>query len=173
VSHVAGAVAPRAVFVDLSGRRARRVRWITLALGAVASAYVVLVLLALVLPAGFGRLTVPGLGPLLPGPAAPAFRDAAGADLPPAQLLAPSAAATPPAGSNRAATTGPTPSTAPGRPATRAPAPAVPSAPTAVVPAPVLTAPATAAPSPVPTAPGKSGARPTRAATPAPRPTKP
>jgi hypothetical protein len=82
-----GTVVPRAIFVDPSGRRSRVVRRTSVVLGALASAYVVLVLLALVVPAGLGRLTVPGLGPLLPGPAAPSLVDTAGAAQLPSQVL--------------------------------------------------------------------------------------
>jgi hypothetical protein len=87
VSPEGGTVVPRAIFVDPSGRRSRVVRRTSMALGALASAYVVLVLLALVVPAGLGRLTVPGLGPLLPRPAAPSLVDTAGAAQLPSQVL--------------------------------------------------------------------------------------
>lgn len=78
------------VFVDPSGRRGRLVRRACWLLGSLAGAYVVAVLLALVVPAGLTRLAVPGLGAVLPGPAAPELRDAGGSPAPAAGLLAPS-----------------------------------------------------------------------------------
>lgn len=57
------------VFVDPSGRRAR---WVRVAFGSVAglaSLYVATVALSLVLPAGALHLSIPGLGPVLAGPA--------------------------------------------------------------------------------------------------------
>ena len=81
---------PGPVFVDPSGRRGRRVRRACWLLGSLAVAYVVAVLLALVVPAGLTRLVVPGLGAVLPGPAAPELRDAGGSPAPAAGLLAPS-----------------------------------------------------------------------------------
>lgn len=63
--------APGPVFVDGSGRRSRLVRRTCWGLGSLATVYVVAVLLALVVPAGLTRLHVPGLGAILPGPAAP------------------------------------------------------------------------------------------------------
>lgn len=87
VSEQLSAAPPRAVFVDLSGRRGRVVRRICWLFGGLAGAYVTLVLIALVVPAGLGRLTVPGLGPVLPGPAAPVLHDARGASRPPSRLL--------------------------------------------------------------------------------------
>jgi hypothetical protein len=69
-------VPTRPVFVDPSGRRHRRVvrtAWLLAGLGA---AYVALVVVSLLLPPSLSRLTVPGLGPVLPGPAAaPLGRD--------------------------------------------------------------------------------------------------
>ena len=57
------------VFVDPTGRRARWTRRLFVAVGVLASLYVATVGLSLVLPAGTLHLTVPGLGPVLPGPA--------------------------------------------------------------------------------------------------------
>lgn len=57
------------VFVDPSGRRARWVHASFVTVGALASLYVATVGLSLVLPAGTLHLSVPGLGPVLPGPA--------------------------------------------------------------------------------------------------------
>ncbi|MBC7678386.1 MAG: hypothetical protein H7233_05300 [Pseudorhodobacter sp.] len=79
---------PGPVFVDPSGRRGRLVRRACWLLGSLAGAYVVAVLLALVVPAGLTRLVVPGLGAVLPGPAAPELRDAGGSPAPAAGLLA-------------------------------------------------------------------------------------
>ncbi len=60
----------RAVFVDPTGRRGRVVARTCWALGSLGVAYVALVLVSLLLPPGLSRLTVPGLGAVLPGPAA-------------------------------------------------------------------------------------------------------
>lgn len=81
----------RAVFVDPTGRRSRIVARACWAVGALLVAYVALVVVSLLLPPGLSRLTVPGLGPVLPGPAAAVLgaeeRPDAG---PPEVLLAPS-----------------------------------------------------------------------------------
>jgi len=130
---------PRAIFVDDSGRRARLVRRIFWVLSALATAYVVLVLVALVVPAGLGRLAVPGLGSLLPGPAAPSLSDAAGPPQRPSSLLAsPSATASASASPTTVPTTAPSSAaTSPTTAATTAPLPA----PSATVPAGAATAP--------------------------------
>jgi hypothetical protein len=144
----------RAIFVDPSGRRGRVVRRTSWLFGCLASAYVVLVLASLIVPAGLGRLTVPGLGPLLPGPAAPLLRDAGGAAQPPAQLLGGSAS------SKVAVATGsPTPTASTGQAAT-APGQA------ATAPGQAATAPGQAA-----TPPGQSGVNPTPRSTHAAAPT--
>lgn len=168
--------APSAVFVDPSGRRGRTVRRITWALGALIAGYAVLVVVALVVPVGMNRLSVPGLGPLLPGPRAPQFPDASGDDAPLVPTpSSPSATPTPSeSASARAAarsvvaTPAPTPTTIPG----------------AVAPSPSATATASAAPGSSDAAPGQTVDRPgnaptakpepasTHAATPNPRPTK-
>ena len=57
------------VFVDPTGRRARWTHRLFVAVGVLASLYVATVGLSLVLPAGTLHLTVPGLGPVIPGPA--------------------------------------------------------------------------------------------------------
>lgn len=78
-----------AVFVDPSGRRGRAVGRAFGLLSCLASAYVVLVLVSLVVPAGLSRLTVPGLGPVVPGAGAPKLRDAQGTKQTVSHLLAP------------------------------------------------------------------------------------
>ena len=57
------------IFVDASGRRARWAGAAFLTVGGLALLYVATVALSLVLPAGTLHLTVPGLGPVLAGPA--------------------------------------------------------------------------------------------------------
>ncbi|WP_028048182.1 hypothetical protein [Cellulomonas sp. URHD0024] len=180
--------ASRAVFVDPSGRRGRTVRRIMWTLGALAAAYAVLVVAALVIPVGMNRLAVPGLGPLLPGPAAPALGGPAGGDEgslvpaspPPTVTPSPSASvpARAPAGTARTVVGTPAP-----------PPPAIPAADAATAPAPTPVQASTpgssaAAPGSSGTAPGQSGHRPgnaptakpepasTHAATPTPRPNK-
>jgi hypothetical protein len=77
----------RAVFVDPTGRRHRlvaRTAWVLAGLGV---AYVALVVLSLLLPPSLSRLAVPGLGPVLPGPAAAPLAQAEGEDDGPAELL--------------------------------------------------------------------------------------
>lgn len=84
------------VFVDPSGRRHRlvvRAAWLLAALGA---AYIGLVVVSLLLPPSVSRLSVPGLGPVLPGPGAAALGDAAGEDSRPDVLLARSPSPAPP-----------------------------------------------------------------------------
>lgn len=81
---------PRAVFVDPSGRRGRIVSRICWALGSLGTGYVALVLVALVVPAGSVPLTLPGLGPVVTGPGAPALRNIEGTKQTVSQLLRPS-----------------------------------------------------------------------------------
>lgn len=84
------------VFVDPSGRRHRLVvrgAWLLAALGA---AYIGLVVVSLLLPPSVSRLSVPGLGPVLPGPGAAALGDAEGEDSRPDVLLARSPSPAPP-----------------------------------------------------------------------------
>ena len=159
---------PGPIFVDPSGRRGRIVRRTSWVLGGLAGAYVVLVLLALIVPAGLGRMTVPGLGPLLPGPAAPLLSDSAGSPQRPAQLLVPSPSATAPASSVPTHPAAQAPSSA-GATVTSTPAPAVPApstqpSPAATSPGHTVTAPGQSASHPVP--------RSTNAPAPKPHPTK-
>lgn len=84
------------VFVDPSGRRHRlvvRAAWLLAGLGA---AYIGLVVVSLLLPPSVSRLSVPGLGPVLPGPGAAALGDAEGEDSRPDVLLARSPSPAPP-----------------------------------------------------------------------------
>lgn len=170
-----GAGATRAVFVDPSGRRGRLVSRTCWALGALGVAYVLLVVVSLLLPPSLTRLTVPGLGRVLPGPGAPALTAEGGGKQAPETLLAPSpsprrpspsAEASPsPASDARSAAT-PAPSTA---------APAAPPPPASPAAAPVPAAPGpTVAPSPRSTrAPStQPAARPTRSPKPRPDPTR-
>lgn len=103
------------VFVDPSGRRARwlvRAAW---ALGSLMAVYTALVIASLVVPAGVLPLSLPGIGRLLPGPAAPQLAAARRAHHAPRHVLtaaSPSADATATAtaaagGSPRAAVTQP------------------------------------------------------------------
>ncbi|MEX2288898.1 MAG: hypothetical protein WD794_01050 [Mycobacteriales bacterium] len=77
------------VFVDSSGRRSRLVARTCWALGALGVAYVGLIVVSLLLPPGLSRLAVPGLGPVLPGPAAAPLGAAEGEPGGPEVLLAP------------------------------------------------------------------------------------
>jgi len=162
----------RAIFVDPSGRRGRVVRRTSWLFGCLASTYVVLVLASLVVPAGLGRVTVPGLGPLLPGPAAPSLRDAGGAAQPPSHLLGASASATGGAASRPTAQPAPTltASPQPGTAATGSPTPTAQPGQAATAPGQAATAPGQAA-----TPPGQSGGnsapRSTHAASPTRHPT--
>ncbi|KRD43615.1 hypothetical protein ASE38_05180 [Cellulomonas sp. Root930] len=166
---------PRAVFVDPSGRRGRTVRRVMWTLGLLVGLYCALVVVALVLPVGMSRLAVPGLGPLLPGPVAPALADPGSDSAPLAPLTTPSA--TP----STTPTTTPAPRVSP----TQAAASAVTTAPTpAAVPVPVATPTPSTAPGRSAEAPGQSADAPgndptakpvpasTHAAVPTPRPTK-
>lgn len=86
------------VFVDPTGRRQRivvRAAWVLAALGA---AYIGLVVVSLLLPPSVSRLSVPGLGPVLPGPGAAALGAAEGVDAGPDVLLARSPSPAPPRG---------------------------------------------------------------------------
>ncbi|KQS97313.1 hypothetical protein [Cellulomonas sp. Leaf395] len=158
--------ASSAVFVDPSGRRGRTVRRITWALGALVATYAVLVVAALVVPVGMNRLAVPGLGPLLPGPIAPALAGTAGDPTPPA-----------PAPPSPTATPTPSPSASASAreartvPATPAPTPA---AILAAAPPPVPSAtPTQAARGPSVAAPGQTDDQPGNAPTAKPEPAKP
>lgn len=98
------------VFVDPSGRRHRlvvRAAWLLAGLGA---AYIGLVVVSLLLPPSVSRLSVPGLGPVLPGPGAAALGDAEGEASRPDVLLARSPSPAPPRSTRSA---GPAPSPTP------------------------------------------------------------
>ena len=156
----------RAVFVDPSGRRHRLVARACWALGALVAAYVALVLASLVASPALGRLEVPGLGPVLPGPAAAPLGAAQGRSEQPARLLVPSPSASPSASPALGARPTPapsrtraalaTPATSPTGTPTAAPT-RTPGQPTAV---------ATRRPTTAPTAPPGQASR-----TPKPRPT--
>jgi hypothetical protein len=119
-------VPTRPVFVDPSGRRHRRVvrtAWLLAGLGA---AYVGLVVVSLLLPPSLSRLTVPGLGPVLPGPAAAPL----GRDEGEQERVVPAATPAPVPGSTPAQTPTPTPAPAPSTGApTAAPEPRATAAP--------------------------------------------
>ena len=96
------------VFVDPSGRRHRlvvRAAWVLAGLGA---AYIGLVVVSLILPPSVSRLSVPGLGQVLPGPAAAPLAAAEGEDDGPDVLLARSPSPAPPP-STRSPRPSPTP----------------------------------------------------------------
>jgi hypothetical protein len=67
--------APTPVFVDDSGRRHRAVRVLGWCLGAVMVAYLALLGISLVGSPGLVPLSLPSLGQVLPGPAAPLIAD--------------------------------------------------------------------------------------------------
>ena len=139
-----GPAAP--VFVDPSGRRHRvvvRAAWVLAGLGA---AYIGLVVVSLLLPPSVSRLSVPGLGPVLPGPAAAPLAAAEGEDDGPDVLLARSPSPAPPR-----STRPPRPSPSPVVLPVRTASPSPPSS-----------------PSPSPTAVTGPSARPTTASTAAP-----
>lgn len=136
----------RAVFVDPTGRRQRRVARVAWLLAGLGTAYVALVVVSLLLPPSLTRLSVPGLGQLLPGPAAAPLGQAEGEADGPDVLL------------------GRSPSPAPARP-TALPRPSRSAPPATASPLPrVTTAPAAAPPRPAP-GPAPTTARPTPAAT--------
>lgn len=150
----------RAVFVDPTGRRGRLVSRTCWAVGALLSLYVALVVVSLLLPPSLSRLAIPGLGPVLPGPAAAPLIGGGGAPQRPDVLLA-SPSARPSAMPARTAApfpvARPTVTTAPGAPSDPAPtsAPSPSAAP----------APATRAPGRPSTAPSpQSGSQPSRPA---------
>lgn len=166
------AEAQTAVFVDPTGRRHRRVRRLTWTLALAAAGYVAITLASLVLPVRLDALSLPGLGRLLPGPAAPLLVDGAGVAQPPANLLTatPTPTAGPGAPAGSSATNGgtgggavaPSPATTPsGTPTTGSPSPT-----TTSTPSPTPTS--TPSPTPTTTAPGNSGNAP---GDPSPRPT--
>ena len=71
-----------AVFVDVTGRRARLVMAGCWALACVFGGYVLLVVIALVVPPGTLSLSVPGLGPVLPKTEAPPLTTPGGRGVP-------------------------------------------------------------------------------------------
>lgn len=159
------------VFVDPSGRRHRlvvRAVWLLAALGA---AYIGLVVVSLLLPPSVSRLSVPGLGPVLPGPGAAALGDAEGEDSRPDVLLARSPSPAPPRSTRSPRpTASPTPVTV-ARTGSPSPSPSLSASPTG-------TASPTAAPRPThastaaPTAPPGQSEPPGQASrSPRPRPT--
>lgn len=77
----------RHVFVDASGRRQAWLRRSGWALSAVITAYLVLLVAALVGPPGLSRLTVPGLGGVLPDTGAARLGDAEGGSGTPQDVL--------------------------------------------------------------------------------------
>jgi hypothetical protein len=185
----------RPVFVDGSGRRGRIVRRISWLVGLLMAAYVSVVVLSLLGSPGLSRLSVPGLGPVLPGPAAPALTTATGRRQPAGRLLSPTRSAAPglraPIGSGAPAAPAarigpPAAGGSPAGVAATSPRPASSVAPTprpsstaAATPAPAPTAgPATATPGPrsTKTPPGQSTAQPaprsSHAKTAQPRPTR-
>ncbi|HVE97608.1 MAG TPA: hypothetical protein VNA12_00320 [Mycobacteriales bacterium] len=161
----------RPVFVDASGRRGRWTRRASWALTSLLVGYLLLVLAALVGPSQLSGLTLPGLGPVLPGPGAGELADGTGtgtrddpqAVLEPTARPAPRATPPPPRRS---------PSAPPASAATVSAAPA-PSAPGRSASAPGRVAPTagttpTASPSPSPDGPPRSS----RAPSPRPRPSR-
>jgi hypothetical protein len=81
-------VTSSAVFVDATGRRARAVRLGCWVLGSAFGGYVLLVVIALVVPAGTLSLSVPGLGPVLPKTEAPPLTTVPGGTGVPVSVLA-------------------------------------------------------------------------------------
>jgi hypothetical protein len=81
-------VGSTAVFVDATGRRARLVMAGCWALACVFGGYVLLVVIALVVPAGTLSLSVPGLGPVLPKTEAPPLTTVPGGRGVPVSVLA-------------------------------------------------------------------------------------
>jgi hypothetical protein len=155
------------VFVDLSGRRGRLVGRVFWLLSCLASAYVVLVLLSLIVPAGLSRLAIPGIGTVVPGTGAPKIPDANGTKQTASHLLAPTSR--PAAGPKGLPGASPSPS---GRRTTPAVAASPRATAAAASPSPRRTGP----PSPHPTAVGASATshptpRSTKAASPKPHPT--
>lgn len=145
----------RAVFVDPTGRRHRRVVRSAWGLAGLGAASVAVVVVSLLLPPSVSRLSVPGLGPVLPGPAAAPLGKAEGEAAGPDVLLARSPSPAPPAVTPRPArsvrTTG---SPMPGSTSTRMP----------------TTGPATTAPTQAPTTAGPTVAATGRPTSPASEP---
>lgn len=155
-----------AVFVDASGRRWRRVRWLGVALAGLLVAYLLLLVAALVGPPALSRIAVPGLGPVLPGPAAGSLGDGRGGSATPREALVRSSLE--PAGQGA----GPTPIPSAGTPTTTGPTPGgpvpAPAAPPAPEPpsAPAASAPPRPAPAATPSAGAPSAGQPTVRPTP-------
>ena len=172
---------PQAVFVDPSGRRGRTVRRVTWTLGLLVGLYSLLVVVALVLPVGMTRLAVPGLGPLLPGPVAPALAGPGSGGEPLAPLTTPSAV---PSASATGTPTERAAGTSSASSAQPAPPPTTATAAPAAEQAPVATPSPSVAPGRSAEAPGQAADNPgngstakpepasTHAAVPNPRPTK-
>ena len=153
-----------AVFVDPSGRRGKVVGRAFWLLSCLASAYVVLVLVSLVVPAGLSRLTVPGLGPVVPGAGAPKLRDSQGTKQTVSQLLSPSSRPT--SGTER--TPGPSPATSPS--AVDRATPTLTASPGTATPSPVPRGSSSATPA-TPSPPSHPTPKSTKAASPKPHPT--
>ncbi|MCA1721465.1 MAG: hypothetical protein LC779_10345, partial [Actinobacteria bacterium] len=75
------------VFVDPSGRRGRVLSRICWTLGALMAGYVALVVISLLGPPGLSKLSLPGLGPVLPGPAPAPLGTGDGPRRRPAQVM--------------------------------------------------------------------------------------
>lgn len=159
----------RSVFVDASGRRGRRIRQACWLLGALMVLYVGTVLLALVGPPGLSRLSIPGIGPVLPGPAAAPLRTGTGRHVTPARIFprpsrSSAAGATGPATAGTAAPAAQEPRLSPATPGavarTRGPSPSPTATATPSTPAQPSTGPPSPAPRSTKTPPGQSSAKP-------------
>jgi len=161
--------APTPVFVDDSGRRHRFVRGFGWALAAVVTVYLALLGVSLVGSPGLVPLSLPAVGKVLPGPAAPLMSDGAGTGRSAGELVP--TAATPearvPAGPATTVVTAGAPVTVRQKSRTR-------SAATAVASTPAPRATPSSAPSPTPTSQGKgtpqSSPRPSHSSTAHPTP---
>jgi len=132
---------PVPVFVDPTGRRARRTRVLGVGAAATCALYLLLVAMSLVAAPGVLPLTVPGLGSLLPGPTAPQLSDTE------RRAVRHVAVTTPPTSPRAGAVGGPATS-----PLTRASTSTVTVASPTATPTPAATVTPTGAPTPVPTA---------------------
>lgn len=130
------------VFVDPSGRRAKHVGRLLGVLAALLGGLVLLVVVSLLAPPGLIRLSVPGVGQVLPGPGAPSLQGRTGQQTVTQALDGPSATPSP------AVPTPALPSPGSTQGATAAPNSAAPSSLPRVPPAP---APALAGPAVSPT----------------------
>lgn len=84
--------AGRPVLVDPTGRRGRLLARVFWAAATFMTAYVVLVVVSLAGTPGLSRLRIPGIGPVLPGPAAAQLANGTGGHARPARLLSTSRA---------------------------------------------------------------------------------